>query len=57
MTAHVGIGACQTPEILAMSRRPSDVLRRLRDNLVFGVIEHSGTAYFNTAVVVRHGAW
>ena len=30
-------------------------LTPLRPTLVFGVIEQSGPAYFNTAVVVRHG--
>jgi len=30
-------------------------LAPIRQTLVFGVIEQSGTAYFNTAVVVRHG--
>jgi 5-aminopentanamidase len=33
-----------------------DRLRPLHQTLVFGVIEHAGTSYFNTAVVVRHGA-
>ena len=30
-------------------------LSPIRPTLVFGVIEQSGAAYFNTAVVVRHG--
>src|SRR5262245_4928936 len=32
-----------------------DRLSPIRPTLVFGVIEHCGAAYFNTAVVVRHG--
>jgi predicted amidohydrolase len=33
-----------------------DRLSSIRPTLVFGVIEQRGAAYFNTAVVVRHGA-
>ena len=36
-------------------QRILDRLSPIRQTLVFGVIEQSGTTYFNTAVVVRHG--
>ena len=36
-------------------RRILDRLSLIRPTLVFGVIERSAAAYFNTAVVVRHG--
>jgi predicted amidohydrolase len=36
-------------------RRILDRLRPLRPTLVFGVIEQSGSSYFNTAVVVNRG--
>jgi predicted amidohydrolase len=37
-------------------RKILDRLSPIRPTLVFGVIEQCGAAYFNTAVVVRHGA-
>ena len=39
----------------ASFQRILDRLLPVRPTLVFGVIEQSGPAYFNTAVVVRHG--